>query len=404
MAEEANNVVVWSVSDVNRAVREIVEGSLLPFWVGGEIGSLTLHRSGHVYFTLKDARSQLRVTYFNGAGLCARLGIANGSLVELFGNLTVYEPRGDYQFNVRQLRAAGLGALQKRFEELKRKLAAEGLFDAARKRPIPRLPRRIGVVTSPDGAAIRDFLQIINRRFPNVNVRIFPCAVQGAAAAAGIAAGIEFFNRADAADVIVVTRGGGSMEDLWPFNEERLARAVAASAIPVISAVGHEIDFTICDFAADLRVPTPSAAAELVIGRREELTQCLDRCARDLRNTLELALNRLRARFERVAGSFVFREPRHLVEMRRQQLDELESRLTIAAERFLELRRARLDRFHTALETLNPQRQLERGYAILYDPEHQRPVTTSKLPGGIHLAARMADGELHVVTESDPRS
>ncbi len=391
--------VVWSVSDVNHAVREIVEGSLLPFWVGGEVGSLTLHRSGHVYFTLKDARSQLRVTFFNGANLCSRLRIANGSLVELFGNLTVYEPRGDYQFNVKQLRVAGVGDLQRRFEELKQKLAAEGLFDPGRKRPVPRLPRRIGVVTSPGGAAIRDFLQIINRRFPNVNIRIYPCAVQGSSAAAEVAAGVEFFNRADAADVIVVTRGGGSMEDLWPFNEEILARAVADSRIPVISAVGHEIDFSICDFVADLRVPTPSAAAELVIGRREELAQTLDRCRKDMFNTLKFALDRLRARFDRAAGSFVFREPRHLAEMRRQQTDELESRLAVAAERFLMLRRARLDQLRGTLETLDPARQLERGYAILFDPAEERPVTSAQQPAGRHLAVRLADGELKVVTE-----
>ena len=391
--------VIWSVSDVNRAVREIVEGSLLPFWVGGEIGSLVLHRSGHAYFTVKDDRSQLRATFFNGANSCAKLGVANGTRVEMFGSLTVYEPRGEYQFNVRQLRPAGIGELQRRFEELKRKLAAEGLFDAARKRPIPKLPRRIGVVTSPGGAAIRDFLQIINRRFPNVNVRICPCAVQGASAAEEVAAGIEFFNRASAADVIVVTRGGGSMEDLWPFNEERLARAVAASRIPVISAVGHEIDFTICDFAADLRVPTPSAAAELVIGRREELAQTLDRCRKDLHTLLELAVGRLKARLDRAAGSFAFREPRHFAEMRRQEIDECESRLAAAAERNLMVRRARLDRLGGTLEALNPQRQLERGYAILRDPGTGRIVTTSKLPGGLRLRARFADGELGVVTE-----
>ena len=259
-----NTEQIWSVSDVNRAVREIVEGSLLPFWLRGEVGSLVIHRSGHVYFTIKDTRSQMRGVFFGGAAACTKLGVANGTLIEAFGNLTVYEVRGEYQFSARQLRLAGIGDLQLRFEAVKNKLAAEGLFDPGRKRPIPVLPRRIGVVTSPSGAAIRDFLQIINRRFPNVNVRIYPCAVQGAGAAEQVARGVDFFSRTRGADVVVVTRGGGSMEDLWPFNEEVVARAVAACSVPVISAVGHEIDFTICDFAADLRVPTPSAAAELV--------------------------------------------------------------------------------------------------------------------------------------------
>ena len=258
------------------------------------------------------------------------------------------------------------------------------------------LPKRIGVVTSPTGAAIRDFLQIINRRFPNVNIRIYPCMVQGQGAAEQVARGVEFFNRTGGADVIVVTRGGGSMEDLWPFNEERLARAVAASAIPVISAVGHEIDFTICDFAADLRVPTPSAAAELVIGKREEMAAKLERLDKDLRNVLALTLTRLRSRFERAAGSFVFREPKHLAEMRRQQLDELESRLFSCAENLLLRHRSRLDRLAGTLAALNPRRQLERGYAILFDPAENRPVTTSKLPAGTPLRAQLADGEMDV--------
>ncbi len=387
---------IWEVSDVNRAVREIVEGSLLPFWLRGEVGSLVLHRSGHAYFTLKDANSQLRAVFFGGAAQCAKLGVANGAKIEAFGNLTVYEVRGEYQFSARRLRLAGLGDLQRRFEEVRRRLAAEGLFDQERKRPIPVLPKRIGVVTSPTGAAIRDFLQIINRRFPNVNIRIYPCMVQGQGAAEQVARGVEFFNRTGGADVIVVTRGGGSMEDLWPFNEERLARAVAASAIPVISAVGHEIDFTICDFAADLRVPTPSAAAELVIGKREEMAAKLERLDKDLRNVLALTLTRLRSRFERAAGSFVFREPKHLAEMRRQQLDELESRLFSCAENLLLRHRSRLDRLAGTLAALNPRRQLERGYAILFDPAENRPVTTSKLPAGTPLRAQLADGEMDV--------
>lgn len=387
---------IWEVSDVNRAVREIVEGSLLPFWLRGEVGSLVLHRSGHAYFTLKDANSQLRAVFFGGAAQCAKLGIANGAKIEAFGNLTVYEVRGEYQFSARRLRLAGLGDLQRRFEEVRRRLAAEGLFDQERKRPIPVLPKRIGVVTSPTGAAIRDFLQIINRRFPNVNIRIYPCMVQGQGAAEQVARGVEFFNRTGGADVIVVTRGGGSMEDLWPFNEERLARAVAASAIPVISAVGHEIDFTICDFAADLRVPTPSAAAELVIGKREEMAAKLERLDKDLRNVLALTLTRLRSRFERAAGSFVFREPKHLAEMRRQQLDELESRLFSGADHLLLRHRSRLDQLAGTLAALNPRRQLERGYAILFDPAENRPVTTSKLPAGSRLRAQLADGEMDI--------
>ena len=393
-----DNEPIWSISDVNRAMRELVEGSLMPFWLSGEVGTITLHRSGHAYFTLKDRTSQLRACWFGGVPECRRLGIANGSLIEAYGQLGVYEARGEYQFTIRRMRPAGVGELQRRFEELKRRLAAEGLFDEARKRPIPLLPRRIGVVTSPSGAAVRDFLQIINRRFPNVNVRIYPCLVQGAGAAEQVAAGVEFFNRADAADVIVVTRGGGSIEDLWPFNEETVARSVAASRIPVISAVGHEIDFTICDFAADLRVPTPSAAAELVIGGREELSGRLTRAARTLVNLLRLATAQLRSRLNRATGSFALRSPKRLLETPTRRLDELEMRSLHAVERLLAGHRARLQQAETALKALNPAGQLRRGYALVWDPEEQRHVASSRQPAGKRLELRFADGTLPVIT------
>lgn len=396
----AQEEMIWEVSDVNRNVRDIIEGTFLPFWIRGEVGSLTLHRAGHAYLTLKDKSSQLRAVGFNCVKKCQELGVVNGTTIEAFGNLTVYEPRGEYQFSIRQMRIAGMGSLQQRFEETKRKLAAEGLFDPARKRPIPALPRRIGVITSPDGAAIRDFLQIITRRFPNVNVRIYPAAVQGEKAAAQVAKGVEFFNRTGGADVLVITRGGGSMEDLWPFNEEFLARAVAASEIPVISAIGHEIDFSICDFAADLRAPTPSAAAELVIGRQEELKAQLERYSKDLRYMLNDALGELKRRLERAAGSFVFHEPRHMVEMRTQQIDEFETRMQSSAERFILCFRGELDRLNGTLQALNPQRQLERGYAILQDPENGGAVISSReQPPGKRLSARVADGTFSVTVE-----
>ncbi|MDD2480102.1 MAG: exodeoxyribonuclease VII large subunit, partial [Victivallaceae bacterium] len=229
------NDKIWNVSEVNAVVRELLENSMMPFWLRGEIGTLSIQRSGNVYITLKDQRSQVRGVFFSGANVMKRLRLGIGSEVEVFGQLTVYEVRGEYQFSVRSIRPVGFGDLQRRFEELKKRLSAEGLFDSDRKKTIPLLPRCVGVITSPDGAAIRDFLQIAQRRFPGLPVRIYPAPVQGADAAAKLVKGIEFFNRAGCADVLVLTRGGGSMEDLWPFNEEILVRAVAASAIPVIS-------------------------------------------------------------------------------------------------------------------------------------------------------------------------
>ncbi len=385
---------VWSVSDANSAVRDLVENSFMPFWLRGEISNLVIHRSGHVYLSLKDERSQIRAVYFGGAAAVRELQLQNGAQIEAHGRLTVYEVRGEYQFAIRTIRPTGLGELQRRFEELKRKLEAEGLFAPERKRPIPALPRAVGVITSPTGAAIRDFLQIVDRRFPNLPVRIYPAQVQGAGAAAQVAAGIEFFNRAGNVEVLVVTRGGGSMEDLWPFNEEVLARAVAASRIPVISAVGHEIDFTICDFVADLRAPTPSAAAELVIGRREEMEATVERLARSLRRAVDFRLMEARGALDRLAGSACFREPRHLVQMRGQQLDELQLRLTAAAELAVTVRRHRLEALAGRLHILDPRRQLERGYAILTDGAGRPVVSALGQRRGAELTAHLADGTL----------
>ena len=394
-----NREPVWSVSEVNQAVRELIEGSLMPFWLSGEIGSLVQHRSGHAYFSLKDDKSQLRGCWFGGAERIRQMQIGNGSLVEVYGRLTVYTVRGEYQFSVSKMRPAGLGELQRRFEEVKRKLEAEGLFAPERKRPIPLLPRRIGIITSPSGAAIRDFLQIINRRFPNLNIRIFPALVQGAGAADSVVRGLDFFNRTNGADVLVVTRGGGSMEDLWPFNEERVARAVAASRIPVISAVGHEIDFTICDFAADLRAPTPSAAAELVIGRREEFLTTLRRCEKDIIAVTQLALNRWRHRLDSITASPAFSTPQHLLDLYRQRVDELDGRRDAALELFCSQLTGQLVRLETALNALNPARQLERGYALVFDAATRKPVTTARQPSGKTLNLRFSDGELAVKTQ-----
>ena len=392
------DIQVWSVSQVNAFVKETFEGAFNPFWICGEIGNLLIHRSGHVYFTLKDARSQIKGCWFGGAAQAQSLRLSNGSFVEAFGKLGVYEVRGEYQINVRQMRLAGVGDLLRQFEELRRKLESEGLFAPERKKPIPALPRRIGVITSPSGAAIRDFLQIINRRFPNVHVTIYPCQVQGSTAAAEAAAGVEFFNRTNAADVIVITRGGGSMEDLWPFNSELLARQIAASRIPIISAIGHEIDFTICDFASDLRAPTPSAAAELVIGQRAEFADSIERLSKDMERCVAMQIQENRHRIERAAGSYVFREPSRMIEQRSQYLDELEIRMNNAADFAIDRSTASLDRLSTALKALNPHKVLERGYAFVTD-DAKRVISTSDLPDGTKLKLHFADGTVPVKVE-----
>lgn len=435
---------IWNVSEVNAVVRELLENSLLPFWMEGEVGTLNIHRSGHVYMTLKDKKAQIKVVFFGGAAQARAMNLRVGTAVEVFGKLTAYEVRGEYQFSVKMMRPVGVGELQRRFEELKMRLEAEGLFAQERKKAIPALPGRIGVVTSPDGAAIRDFLQIINRRFPEVNVKIYPAPVQGAGAEKYLVRGIEFFNRHRNVDVIVLTRGGGSIEDLWPFNEEVLARAVAASEIPVVSAVGHEIDFTICDFVADLRVPTPSAAAELVIGRRDEFNKRLKDARKALVTELELCVERLRHRYKVAVGSYVFREPVHLLHQKQQRLDELiksmcvaiENRHAMAAAKRDQLaarvrafrleaavghERMRLDnarhnlfkvsyqgferyvhslrQLEGRLKNLSPQGVLRRGFSILTDSSG-KTVTSPDIPVGSDLNAYVAEGSLELTVKS----
>ncbi len=417
----------------------------MPFWLHGEVGTLNIHRSGHVYLTLKDKRCQMRAVFFNGARQARSINLRVGDQVEVLGKLTVYEVRGEYQFSIKQIRPVGIGDLQRRFEELKRKLDTEGLFLPERKKSIPLLPERIGVITSPDGAAIRDFLQIIKRRFPNISIMIYPAPVQGSGAAEKIADGVRFFSRNQSVDVIVLTRGGGSMEDLWPFNEEKLARAIAAATIPTISAVGHEIDFTICDFVADLRVPTPSAAAELVIGRREEFEKQLVHADKYLRQAVQSRLLDLRRRVESAADNYVFREPAHMIHQKQQFLDELTKSYSVVFERRLiqlnnhcrllqqrihsaaptaliresslrlkNLRRTQtmvatnylsesnslLMAFDNRLEALNPQRVLERGYAIVNDPENGKIITDHHQPPGKKLQATLARGRLNLLVDN----
>jgi exodeoxyribonuclease VII large subunit len=393
---------VWTVSELNRLVRDLLEESVEPFWLRAEIGNLTIHRSGHVYLTLKDERSQIPAVFFRGAESARQLELRTGVEIEVWGRLSVYEPRGAYQVIVSRLRPCGQGDLQRRFEELKARLCAEGLFDDDRKRAIPVLPRCVGVITSPEGAAIRDFLNILHRRFSNIHVRVVPTSVQGPGAAPQIAAGLRYLDRTGSCDVIVVTRGGGSLEDLWPFNEEVVARAVASCSVPVISAVGHERDFTICDFAADLRVPTPSAAAELVIAGKAEMNERIGNLARRLRNAVERRATDLRRRLERAAGSPVFREPAHIVRMYQQRVDEFSLRLAAALRTRAERDRARLTRLTAQLGALSPRNVLARGYAILLDEERGVAVRSSEeTEAGASLRAILADGGLRVtVTET----
>ena len=321
---------ILTVSELTRRVKDLLEAQFPSAWVEGEISNFTAATSGHLYFTLKDANAQLSAVMFRGSAAKLNFKLKDGLQVIAFGQVSVYEKRGQYQLIVGQMMPKGLGALQLAFEELKQRLAKEGLFDPARKKPIPTLPQRIGLVTSPSGAAIRDFLNIIGRRYPNVHIVINPVRVQGAGAAEEIAAAIDEFNALELADVLIVTRGGGSLEDLWAFNEEIVARAIARSRIPTISAVGHEIDFTIADFVADLRAPTPSAAAELVVKAKEEFASLVQQHQNRLDKDLRLRVSEARQRFSALATSYVFRQPAELIRQYQQQVDDLRHRLSQA--------------------------------------------------------------------------
>ncbi len=360
---------ILTVTQLTRQIKDLLEGTYPDVWIEGEISNLTSPHSGHTYFTLKDEQSQIRAVLFRSSQRFLKFTLQHGMQVICRGRVSVYEPRGEYQLILDYIEPKGVGALQKAFEELKARLEKEGLFDLDRKKRLPVLPRRIGIVTSPTGAAIRDMLRVIRRRHPNMEILIYPVPVQGADAAPSIVEALHYFNQQKTVDVIIVGRGGGSLEDLWAFNEEAVARAIHSSMIPVISAVGHETDYTISDFVADLRAPTPSAAAEMVVKSEERF--------REFISSLETGLVRsIRRRFELWRAAIrenvrLLRDPRRRLELYVQRVDELAGRLGTGLTRNLKRDRELLASLTSALDHLNPLGILSRGYSI-----------TKKLPEG----------------------
>ena len=383
----------WTVTELNGVVKTVLEESFRPIWLTGEVGSYNPYRSGHVYLTLKDASSQVRAVYFSGSEVCRKLGLKVGDQVEVFGSLSLYTQRGDYQFYIKKMRMCGVGDLHRQFAVLKEKLAAEGIFDPEHKKPIPFLPRRIGVISSPSGAAVKDFMKIALARFPNLEIRLCPAPVQGKGAAEKLARAVRFFNRAGGVDVIVLTRGGGSMEDLWPFNEEVLARAIYASAIPVVSAVGHEIDFTISDFAADMRAPTPSGAAEQLVPEKRVLLDSLDALRLRMNTAASYAVERSAGRLAQVMGSKVFRDSMRLALERMQRVDMLMQSASVALTRRADAATHRLERVRAELDAYDPFRILKQGYVYLAEPGTGRQITgVGGLQAGQRVRAILADG------------
>lgn len=357
-------VEVWTVSQLTRRVKGLLEAQIGKVWVSGEISNWRVSPAGHSYFTLKDENSQLSAVMFKGRLSRLRFEPEGGLEVLLHGEVTVYEQRGNYQIICDDMQPKGVGALQLAYEKLKQKLEAEGLFDESRKKPLPMLPRRIGIVTSPTGAAIRDILNVLERRFAGVHVLLYPARVQGDEAAPEIVEGIRCFD-AYGVDVVIVGRGGGSLEDLWPFNEEAVVRAIAEANTPIISAVGHEIDFTLSDFAADVRAPTPSAAAEIVVKERQALVDRVEAQRNRMARSVALQAERLRSRMNRATTSVVFRRPEDLLREPRQRLDEARFAIEERTRSQVTDAQRRLERATRSLALLSPSRQLEQAHERL---------------------------------------
>ena len=434
-APQSNNI--YTVSRLNSEVRNLLEGNFGRLWLNAEISNFVAPSSGHWYFTLKDARSQIRCAMFRGKNRNVRFRPENGQQVLVRANISVYEPRGDYQLLVEMMEMAGDGLLQQQFEQLKCQLAAEGLFATERKRPLPEAPKRIGLITSPTGAAVRDMLTVLKRRNPTVEVIIYPTQVQGQAATMQIVQALQQANARQEVDVLLLGRGGGSLEDLWCFNEEAVARAIAASELPVISAVGHEIDVTISDFVADLRAATPSAAAELAVNTTETLQQQSQHLQQRLHHALSQRLAGEKHRLLQLNQRLQLQHPRHQLQRQSQRLDELtlrlehaminrlgrhrqqltqwqhrlnrqnpageliqlkerhqqlSHRLLSAMNRNLEQSQQRLQAAMGQLHTVSPLATLERGYSISYDSQQQVLRDSGQLQAGDTLVTRLARG------------
>lgn len=404
--ESMNRPDAFSVSQVNEYIKMLLEGNpnLSDLWVQGEISGAKLYASGHLYFSLKDPDSVLSAVMFRGSMAKMDFDPENGMKVLVHGRVSAYPPRGQYQFIADRMIPDGAGALAVAFEQLKAKLGAEGLFDPARKKPLPTHPRRIGVVTSPSGAAVHDIIRVAKGRCPSTEILIFPSLVQGAEAPAYLRGGIQYFNAVkddpeQGVDLIIIGRGGGSAEDLWGFNDERLARVIAASSIPVVSAVGHEVDFTICDFVADLRAATPSAAAELSLPDKGDLNRQVTALATRLTSSQTTRLRRFRTRLEQLATAKVLTSPEGGYRLRRETLEGLSKRMNLSVGRHLTHKRQSLERAVTGLGALNPLGVLGRGYALVQTEEGKVIPAADRLSSGDKVTLRFADGTARAVIQ-----
>jgi exodeoxyribonuclease VII large subunit len=430
---------IWSVAELTARISGVLSTQFSNLWIEGEVSNYRPAQSGHLYFTLKDAKAQIKCVCFRTQAMRLKFRPEDGLKLIVRGSIGVYELRGEYQIYVEHIEPSGVGALQLAFEQLKKRLDAEGLFDESRKKPLPMLPGRIGVVTSPRGAAVRDIIRILRRRFPNLHLIVYPVRVQGEGAAEEIAAALKYFDRKQSVDVILLARGGGSIEDLWAFNEESVARAISACTIPIVSGVGHETDFTIADFVADVRASTPSAAAEIVVRSRQEFQRHLLELEHKISRRIEYILLKRRQHLKDLTTHIGFRRLEDLLRRHRQQTDELAARLaaalknridvlrhryTIAGtriasfdlrarirslglrlvqrstelgvrmERFLVGKIQRLETLSMQLEERSPLRVLQRGYAICTDANGNVISAADQVALGAEVSVQLARGRL----------
>ena len=390
-----------TVSQLNRQVKTLLENGLARLWVEGEISNLARPASGHLYFTLKDKAAQIRCAFFRGRQRGPTINLKDGDQVLVFGQVSIYEQRGEYQLIVEQVEPAGEGALKRQFEVLKKKLAAEGLFDEDRKQDLPELPQCIGVITSPTGAAIRDILSVLGRRFPSIPVVIYPTAVQGDLAPPELIGALETAARRDECDVLIIGRGGGSLEDLWAFNDEKLARAIVDCPVPIVSAVGHEIDFTIADFVADVRAPTPSGAAELVVPDRDDWLRTINSLAARIARLGARAVEDRGQTFDWLARRLAQASPSAVVERAIARLGSLQQRLNSSARDSVSGMNHRFELAVRGLHAVSPLATLERGYAIVEDAASGRVLSDAgDVSPGNDIRARLSKGELIATVKS----
>ena len=393
-----------SVSELTAKIKDLIESNFSSVIVRGEISNFTHHSSGHMYFTLKDKHSELRVVMFKGKNSSLAFTPKNGTDVVIQGNLSVYEMRGQYQIIAQHMEPAGIGALFLAFEELKKRLLAEGLFDKSKKKPIPKFPSTIGIVTSRTGAALRDMLIIFKRRAPQVKIIIRPALVQGSEASNDIIAAIKDLSLQEDVNLIIIGRGGGSIEDLWPFNDEALAREIFKCSKPIISAVGHETDITISDMVADLRAPTPSAAAEIAINNILEISQSIENNLIRLRNLIESKIATAWQTFDSLSERHFLQKPKMVFIRQKEKIDQLKNNLSLSMNKIISLKKSSAINLYTHLDALSPNNTLNRGYSIAYNKDRLIIRDPNDIDSGESFTLKTGKGEMAAIKKSNTQT